>query len=659
MTQKIHNTGRAITWWGRGSLVLFFPIIRTTYDGGLNTGMRRCRRRQAEFRVTKSAVLMCGALVLVATHRVNSASLTPVANLLQTLKQELIIGPAEAGQGRGRGGRNQSGGQTSIGNWETNTRRTSASSGSSRTDRISNGGSSSSRRYTSSPSSRADNDGEGSSPGRSDNHADSDNAQDNSGSIEDGSDSDDGNNRPASTLAGMLGLENQNRRRGAALNGSDSSKPHFPRRNDVLVRNISDVSRTRLEANGFKVEKTKDLKSDGQTIARVVPPSKMNGAQALDMIVKLAPDTSAFANESYRIITPTPADGAANGTAPEANNRKPDLNPQSGPRTGQCRDDRCFGRLAIGWHSDLAECSRKVKIGVIDTPVDLEHPALKNQKISVGNFLGGTQRSGKEWHGTAVLSLLSGQPDSGVPGLAPNAEYYVAEAFQSDSAGDSSSSTLHLLEALEWLDRFGVRLVNLSFSGPRDALVEHAISRMQAKGVLFVAAAGNFGPTAPESYPAAYKNVIAVTAITKDLSNYRNANRGSYVDLSAPGVNIWTALPGGREGFRTGTSFAAPYVTGIIAANLAGQTSRPKNKSAVLSQLSIRDLGPVGPDQIFGRGLAMAPKQCGGRSVPVASSNPPTAVASEPSLSFGTMTVTPATPSFTAGSAASGLGFAD
>ena len=85
------------------------------------------------------------------------------------------------------------------------------------------------------------------------------------------------------------------------------------------------------------------------------------------------------------------------------------------------------------------------------------------------------------------------------------------------------------------------------------------------KGVVFVAAAGNGGPDAPAGYPAAYDEVIAVTAVDRKGGNYDHANRGTYIDVAAPGVQIWTALPDGEEGLLSGTSFAAPFVTAVAA----------------------------------------------------------------------------------------------
>ena len=131
---------------------------------------------------------------------------------------------------------------------------------------------------------------------------------------------------------------------------------------------------------------------------------------------------------------------------------------------------------------------------------------------------------------------------------------------------------------------------------------------MSARGVLFVAAAGNGGPNAAPSYPAAYEQVIAVTAVDKNLRGYIHANHGDYIDVAAPGVEIWTALPGVLEGYQSGTSFAAPHVTAILAA-VHGRV-QDKSKEGFLKALAIRDLGQAGRDRVYGRGLVLAPIAC-------------------------------------------------
>ncbi|MGE0024908.1 MAG: S8 family serine peptidase, partial [Hyphomicrobium sp.] len=149
----------------------------------------------------------------------------------------------------------------------------------------------------------------------------------------------------------------------------------------------------------------------------------------------------------------------------------------------------------------------------------------------------------------------------------------------------------------------------LSFAGPSDPAIARTIERMSLKGIIFVAAAGNMGPAAPPSYPGAYPHVIAVTAVNRAGENYRAASRGDYIDLAAPGVDILTALPSGKQGLRTGTSFAVPFVTAILATRAASDIV-DGTEDMLLERFSTRDLGQPGRDLIYGAGLVLAPQQC-------------------------------------------------
>ncbi len=181
------------------------------------------------------------------------------------------------------------------------------------------------------------------------------------------------------------------------------------------------------------------------------------------------------------------------------------------------------------------------------------------------------------------------------------------------------TDTVSFSKALDWMGDSGVRLVNMSFTGPQDDLIQKKIESLSAKGLVFTAAAGNEGPTAGPAYPAAYPQVIAVTAVTKDLRNYPYANRGDHIDIAAPGVDIWTAWPDAREGYRSGTSFASPFVTGVLAVYPPSVLRAPKD--GILEHVNVTDLGPPGRDPIYGRGLLQAPPSCQGNSNEVAGLN--------------------------------------
>jgi subtilisin family serine protease len=210
-------------------------------------------------------------------------------------------------------------------------------------------------------------------------------------------------------------------------------------------------------------------------------------------------------------------------------------------------------------------------------------------------------------HGTGILALLGGRPDSSTPGLIHKATFLVASIFFIDD-GEAVTDTVSLLNALNWMSVSDVKLVNMSFSGPQDDLLEARIMKLRSQGVVFAAAAGNEGLAASPSYPAAYPQVIAVTAVDKKLQVYPSANRGVYIDVAAPGVRVWTAIPNSRDGYRSGTSFAVPFVTAVLAIQRS-ETLRLL-KDDLLDQIKTVPLEPRRRSPTYGRGLLQAPGEC-------------------------------------------------
>jgi hypothetical protein len=293
---------------------------------------------------------------------------------------------------------------------------------------------------------------------------------------------------------------------------------------------------------------------------------------------------------------------------------------------GSCDPQRCYGPELIEWRAHLATCTAGVKIGVIDTTVDTAHPALAWKKLDVRRRPGHDPTAPPHSHGTGVLSLLTGHPKSGTPGLIPDASYVVAEAFETNRFGKPESNTEVLLWALEQLDRAGAQIINMSLTGPRDELVHQRLMQLSEKGVVFVAAAGNGGRDAPPAFPAAYRDeVIAVTAVGRDQRPFAEANRGDYIDLAAPGVRIWTAMANNKQGMQSGTSFAAPFVTALVAAIYKNALLQENNRVQVSAKpeavaLAHLSTNKIERDDTVGMGLVRAPANCAGepRQVPTA-----------------------------------------
>ncbi|TKB35819.1 MAG: peptidase S8, partial [Mesorhizobium sp.] len=160
-------------------------------------------------------------------------------------------------------------------------------------------------------------------------------------------------------------------------------------------------------------------------------------------------------------------------------------------------------------------------------------------------------------HGTSVDGLIAGT--GAFKGMAPGARIYHARAFE---GGKSTMDVI--LSALDWAAEQDVRIINMSFVGPKNDLLGIACRNARALGIVLVAAAGNNGPKAPYGYPAAFDGVIAVTATDAKDGLMAQANRGAYVFISAPGVEM-VAPSGAGSDVVTGTSFAAAIVTGAVA----------------------------------------------------------------------------------------------
>jgi len=238
-----------------------------------------------------------------------------------------------------------------------------------------------------------------------------------------------------------------------------------------------------------------------------------------------------------------------------------------------------------------------LRIGIIDSSIDRRHNAFVNASITTQRFV--DNDSPPNAHGTAIASIIASN-DPQALGLAPSAQIYAAEVFDHNEQQGEFASTVSLIKALSWLMTQDVSVINISLAGPSNRLLETALTRVREKGVLAIAAAGNGGPMAQPMYPAAYPEVVAVTATDDRGRAFRLANRGEYVDIAAPGVNIRHAQAGGGFAASSGTSYAVPFVT-VAVARLLQSTAEPAQMLDAL-YASARDIGAPGRDQIYGYG---------------------------------------------------------
>jgi hypothetical protein len=266
------------------------------------------------------------------------------------------------------------------------------------------------------------------------------------------------------------------------------------------------------------------------------------------------------------------------------------------PEHSKSVDEGVQPRAAIEFPDDLDDLS--LRIGMIDSQVDVSHPSLSSTHIQSRSFVSEGAVL-PDFHGTAIASIIAAD-GSDYRGLAPNAEIYAAAVFEQDKERGEIASTVSLVRALDWLITSGVDVVNVSLAGPPNRLLEAALKRASQQDVMVLAAAGNGGPAAEPMYPAAYDTVVAVTAVDAGGQVFRLANRGNYLDLSAPGVGMLHARAGGGYAASSGTSFAVPFAA-TAAARL--RLLQPDEDVLELLIRAAEDLGPPGRDEIYGYGL--------------------------------------------------------
>jgi subtilisin family serine protease len=269
-----------------------------------------------------------------------------------------------------------------------------------------------------------------------------------------------------------------------------------------------------------------------------------------------------------------------------------------------------YAERLIGWGRAPDDCGAGVRVGLLDTAVDSEIAALRHANIIQQSFLpDGAEPAAKE-HGTAVAAILVGQAAGGGRGLLPGAELNIAEVFAADVSGAPTAQALALVGGLDWLVTRSVPVINLSLSGDANKLVSLALRRVTADRTVLVAAVGNGGPDTSPAYPASEPSVIGVTALDSRLQPYAAASRGEDVDFSAPGVRIWTPGSDAAGTYNSGTSFAAPYVTATVAAQIANGAVADPDRIAATLAATVIDLGVPGKDTVFGWGLIRSQHPC-------------------------------------------------
>ena len=347
---------------------------------------------------------------------------------------------------------------------------------------------------------------------------------------------------------------------------------------EVVVANAPEGFEFAASLSGFRTLEKLEFKALHFSLLRLSTPASMSVPDAVALLSANYPGVLIDANHLFRLQAGADGDSQA--------------------------------RAAIGWTDLDPACGAGLKIGMIDTPVDVTHAALAGQKITYKSFILPKRMPAPGDHGTAIAAMLVGKPDAeGFGGLLPAAELFAGNIFTFNDNGGEAADVVAMLKALDWLASEKVQVVNLSMAGSDNRIMHYAITQAAARGMIMVAAVGNWGTEDTPAYPAAYDESIGVTAVDSQDAIYSYANRGVYVAFAAPGVQIWTAVPGGGK-FQSGTSFAAPYLTAKIASEVAASPGASAEYFREFLSRQAVDLGAPGKDKVFGWGLVKQPPNC-------------------------------------------------
>ena len=338
-------------------------------------------------------------------------------------------------------------------------------------------------------------------------------------------------------------------------------------RRQVVAFDPSEAALARALDAGFTVARRQLLEGLDTTLVVLSAPQGMSTRKALAQLRKLDPTGSYDYNHIYL---------------------------ESGSAASAAEGSDSYKSAAPSAQS--AAQAQPVRVGLIDTGVDTGHPVFHATQVTAHGCSGKQVPGG---HGTAVASLLAGDGHE-FRGAAPRATLYAADVYCGLPSGGAIDA---ILDALAWMARERVPVVNISLVGPPNKLLESVTRKMLARGHSLVAAVGNDGPAAKPLFPASYPGVVGVTGVDAKSRVLLEACRGEQVDFAAPGSGIGAASLKGSFGEVRGTSFAAPIVAALLATRLATLDQQAADRAIRDLESQAMDLGRKGRDDIYGSGL--------------------------------------------------------
>ena len=248
-----------------------------------------------------------------------------------------------------------------------------------------------------------------------------------------------------------------------------------------------------------------------------------------------------------------------------------------------------------------------IRIAVIDSGVDVSNNDLQNAVIEDGYDYVADSSEMKDdvYHGTRVIQVIAGDENGlGGTGIAMESTIIPLRCFSSSGGGTVKIIVQAILDAVNSYD---CDIINMSWGMSSDSQTLHdAITYAHEKGTIMVTAAGNVSSSYPQGtlfYPAAYDEVLGISSVDKNLKVASDSQNHQGVFVCAPGVALPTILANGKSSTASGTSFAAPVITGEIALlkQLAPFLDLDDLKQILIERSE--DLGESGYDIKYGFGI--------------------------------------------------------
>ncbi|MDB6086935.1 MAG: hypothetical protein JWN43_4816 [Gammaproteobacteria bacterium] len=325
-------------------------------------------------------------------------------------------------------------------------------------------------------------------------------------------------------------------------------------RGEILALSPSDAALTRAVSAGFLIARDRPLMSAGLRVIVLAAPPGMSTKEALENLRGSDAEGLYDYNHIY-----THAGGDSGAAAPSSS------------------AGAAFGRP-------------RIRVGLLDAGIDDSHPVFRESSVRTW----GCPSPSPSQHGTAVASLLLARAA---------AELYAADVYCGLPTGGAVDA---IIAAFGWMMSEHVPVINISLVGPRNAMLERAVTALIMRGYILVAAVGNDGPTAPPLYPAAYPHVVGVTGVDANRRVLLEALRGPQVMFAAPGAGLKAADAWHAFAEVRGTSFAAPAVAALLAELLTAPDKAAADAAVETLATRAIDLGAPGKDFTYGFGLVGA-----------------------------------------------------